>query len=649
MAEHHPSMTEAARALAEYSGVSIEAEQRDWRKYNPPPELEDILTESPSVTVASSVDELVALACGVAKSRTFEVAFDVPGKGRVLEAVVAQVRNGVVANYIEPYMRRRDPDCMVISDNRPTNKPRFIDRFGYDFEQLRTETFEWLKTQPLAVFGFIAGQSGMGEDALVVAPDNCGFFALGLALLQGIVPYEELPENFKPEAIIYVAPPFRHTHFDGKQVVVHHRSSTLHEIYSYNLYPGPSAKKGIYGVLIGQGEREGWVTAHCSTVQVVTPYDNVVTIMHEGASGGGKSEMLEQAHRAADGRLLLGKNIVTGERRYLEIPRLCGLMPVTDDMALCHPSLQDEEKKMRVTDAEDAWFLRVNHITHYGTDVPLERMTAQPDMPLLFLNINAAANSRALIWEHIEDAPGVPCPNPRVIVPRAVVPDVVNDAVRVDIRSFGVRTPPCTHENPTYGIIGLFHVLPPAIAWLWRLVAPRGHANPSIVDTAGMTSEGVGSYWPFATGRRVDQANLLLKQFAEHTRMRYILTPNQHIGAWEVGFMPQWITREYLSRRGNAQFKSDQVQAARCPLLGYALYQLAIEGRPIARWFLQVDTQPEVGEEAYDKGAQILYDFFRKCLAEFNEPDLDPLGRQILECCLDGGSVEDYEKLIPSQ
>ena len=58
---------------------------------------------------------------------------------------------------------------------------------------------------------------------------------------------------------------------------------------------------------------EGWVTAHCSTVQVVTPYDNVVTIMHEGASGGGKSEMLELAHRESDGRLLLGEQ--PGHRR----------------------------------------------------------------------------------------------------------------------------------------------------------------------------------------------------------------------------------------------------------------------------------------------------------------------------------------------
>jgi hypothetical protein len=122
--------------------------------------------------------------------------------------------------------------------------------------------------------------------------------------------------------------------------------------------------------------------------------------------------------------------------------------------------------------------------------------------------------------------------------------------IDVDIRSFGVRCPPCTRENPTYGIIGLFHVLPPALAWLWRLVAPRGHANPSIVQTEGMSSEGVGSYWPFATGRRVDPANLLLNQILMTPEVRYILTPNQNVGAWEVSFMPQWVAREYLARRG---------------------------------------------------------------------------------------------------
>jgi hypothetical protein len=186
---------------------------------------------------------------------------------------VARVRNGIVANYTEAYMRRRDPDCMFIADDRPTGKPRFQERFGYDFEGLRQETLQWMKQQPLAAFAFNAGQPGMGVDAMVIAPANAGFFAFGLALLQGIIPREELTAEFTPRTIIYTAPPFRHTHFEGKQVVVHNRRPELHEMYSYNLYPGPSAKKGIYGVLLTIGEKEGWVTAHGSTVQVVTPYE----------------------------------------------------------------------------------------------------------------------------------------------------------------------------------------------------------------------------------------------------------------------------------------------------------------------------------------------------------------------------------------
>jgi hypothetical protein len=589
---------------------------------------------------------LIDLACGGVGSNHYEVAYDVPDNGTVVEAIVARVRNGVSANYPEPYMRRRDPNCMVIADDKPTDKPTYWERFGEDFDEMREATFDWLKDQSLAMFGYVAGQEGMGMDAVVIAPANAGFFALGLALLQGVIPESEIPEDFEPRAIIYVAPIFRHTHYDGKQVVVHNRMDGLHEVYSYNLYPGPSAKKGVYGMLLTQGEREGWVTTHCSAVRVVTPYDNVTTMMHEAASGGGKSELLEHIHREDDGRCLLGENMMTGEKRFLEIPRSCRLHPVADDMALCHPSLQTRSGKLTLADAEESWFLRVDHIDHYGTDVYLESLTAEPPEPLLFLNIYAVPGSRALIWEHIEDEPDKPCPNPRVVLPRRIYPNVVNEPVQVDIRSYGVRTPPCTEEHPTYGIIGLFHLLPPALAWLWRLAAPRGHGNPSIIDTEGMQSEGVGSYWPFATGRRVDQANLLLSQFRGNPETRYVLCPNQYVGVWRVGFMAEWIMREYLARRGSAKFKPDQIRPARSPLLGYALHQLQVEGRFVSRWFLQVNTQPEVGNEGYDQGAEMLYDFFREQLSLYRDDGLDPMGREIIECCLDGGTVRDYEALI---
>jgi hypothetical protein len=611
-----------------------------------PEEAAEVLSRAPRVTLARSSEELVRLAVAGAPQGYHEIAYDVPGRGRVLEARVCRVKNGIAANYVEPYMRRRDPDCMVIGDALPTDKPTFLERFGEPFDGLRAETFDWLAGQPLAVFPFVAGIAGKGTDALVIAPENAGFFALGLALLQGIQDVEWLPEGFQPKALIYTAPPFRHSRFDGRQVVVHNRRAGLHELYSYNLYPGPSAKKGIYGVLLNLGEQEHWVTMHCSTVQVITPYDNKIVISHEGASGGGKSEMLEHIHRQPDGALLLGRNTVSGETRRLTLPMACELRPVTDDMALCHPSLQKGHGKLTLVDAEDAWFVRVNHIERYGIDPHLEGLTTHPPEPLLFLNIDAVPGSTALIWEHIEDAPGKRCPNPRVIVPRRIVPKVFDGPIDVDVRSFGVRCPPCTSAAPSYGILGLFHVLPPALAWLWRLVAPRGHANPSIVQTEGMSSEGVGSYWPFATGRRVDQANLLLNQIEETPRVDYILTPNQHVGAWEVGFMPQWIAREYIARRGNARFDERTVRPSRCTLLGYTPLTVTIEGRVIGRWFFEVDQQPEVGPAAFDAGAAMLQDFFRRELGGFLVPDLLPLGRRIIECCLSNGTLADYEALL---
>ncbi len=618
-----------------------------WQKFNLPKEINEILNKAPNVVVAQSIDELFSLATGKPDSSFFEVGYEVNGKGRIVEAEVSRVRNGIVANYTESYMRRRDPDSLVIGDEQDTDKLTFEEIYGCGFDSLRTDSLEWLSNQELAMFGFTAGQIEVGQDAVAIVPLNAGFFALGLAMLQGIHPIETVERGFSPRLIMLCAPPFRHTFFKGKQVVVHNRKQDHYEIFSYNLYPGPSAKKGVYGFLIQSGAEEGWVAPHCSTVQVITPYDNAITIMHEGASGGGKSEMLEQAHRQSDGRLMLGENLVTKERRFVTLPRTCDLRPVVDDMAISHPSFQRNHGRMRVIDAEDAWFVRVNHIDSYGTDPSLEQITAQPNMPLLFFNIDAVPNSRALIWEHIQDEPGKPCPNPRVVIPRKVIPNVLDGPVTVDVRSFGVRTPPCTRNEPTFGIIGLFHVLPPALAWLWRLVAPRGFDNPSIVQVDGMTSEGVGSYWPFAPGKMVRQANLLLEQFIAYQDTQYILIPNQYIGAWKVGFMPQWLAREYLARRGTTRFRSEQIQPARLPLLGYALHNIHIEGSQLSRWFLQVDTQPEVGAEAYDKGAKIWEDFFGRYLRDFSKPALTDLGKKIIQCCMDGGNVQDYETLMP--
>lgn len=611
-----------------------------------PEVLQTILEKDINVTIPESRNELLEKAMGGDGRNLFEVAYDVPGKGTIVEATVAKCKNGLVINYMDTYMRRRDPHCMVIADHGKSDKEHFRNKYGSEFDELRGMTFDWLGTQDLILMPFMAGGAEFGYPALLVAPGNAAFFAAALMDLQGFIPGSQLTDGFKPKAVIYLAPTFRHTHFNEKQMVVHNRLEDVYELFSYNLYPGPSAKKGVYGVLLKIGEEEGWVTVHGSTVQVVTPYDNIFTIMHEGASGSGKSEMIEEIHRELDGRILVSENLVTGEKNYIDLIETCELKPITDDMALCHPKLQNGSKRLVVKDAEAGWFLRTNHITKYGTDPYLEKRSIHPVEPLIFFNYDAVPGSTCLIWEHIMDAPGKPCPNPRMILPRYLVPNIIDESVEVDMRSFGVRTPPCTKEDPTYGIIGLFHVLPPALAWLWRLVSPRGHDNPSITDTEGMSSEGVGSYWPFATGRRVDQANLLLKQILQTTHTRYILIPNQNIGAYKVGFMTQWIAREYLARR-NGKFGRHQLNESRCPILGYALADIKVDGTFLPRELLEVNRQPEVGNGGYDSGARILTDFFKSELMKFNSPDLDPLGKAIIDCCLNDGTIEDYIKLIP--
>ncbi len=614
-----------------------------------PGEIGLIARNSPSAVFFNSSPEILQASTPGPGDLTYEVRYDIPGKGEVAEVVLHRVTNGLSANYTEPYMRRRDPETMLIGDAKPTDKKRFSDVYGYPFEKLREETVDWLKGQEVGMFLCFAGNYPVGAGGIVITPLNASFFAFGLSLLQRIIAVDDLPAGFRVESVVYVAPPFRHTHFNGRQVVVHNRLEGLHEMFAYNLYPGPSAKKGFYSVLLDKGEEEGWITAHCSTVQVVSPYDNVTTFMHEGASGGGKSEMIQNLVREPNGQILIGQNIITGEKRVISIPLFCSFHPATDDMALCHPSYQLNNGKLTVADAENAWFIRVDGVTGYGDDPFLEKITINPAEPLLFLNIETRPDGTALIWNHKEDAPGKRCPNPRVVLPRRIVPGVIDRPVTVDVRNFGVRMPPCTAENPSYGIAGLFHILPPALAWLWRLVSPRGYANPSVTGSGDLESEGAGSYWPFATGKKVRHANLLLEQIVSTPRVRYTLTPNQHIGSWKVGFKPQLLMREYLTRRGNAKLRADQLRPARCSLLGYELNYLTIEGSPVPTRFLKVYRQAEVGESGYDAGAEILRGFFNKELTGYLTPDLIPLGRRIINAFLEGCTVDEYARILPME
>ena len=57
--------------------------------------------------------------------------------------------------------------------------------------------------------------------------------------------------------------------------------------------------------------------------------------------------------------------------------------------------------------------------------------------------------------------------------------------------------------------------------------------------------------------------------------------------------------------------------------------------------------QTEVGTEGYDAGARILYDFFKKELPKYLTAELSATGRKIIEACMSGATVEDYNAIIP--
>jgi len=89
------------------------------------------------------------------------------------------------------------------------------------------------------------------------------------------------------------------------------------------------------------------------------------------------------------------------------------------------------------------------------------------------------------------------------------------------------------------------------------------------------------------------------------------------------------------------------IPGSTCQLLGYSLESLKVDGTFLAKGFLQPNLQPEVGNDGYDAGAKILTSFFKRELTNFVTPDLRPLGKKIIECCICNGTMEEYLELIP--
>ena len=74
---------------------------------------------------------------------------------------------------------------------------------------------------------------------------------------------------------------------------------------------------------------------------------------------------------------------------------------------------------------------------------------------------------------------------------------------------------------------------------------------------------------------------------------------------------------------------------------------MKLDGQFIRPTFLRPETQSNLGETGYDAGAKILTDFFKQEIAQFDTDELNPVGREIIRCCLRDGTLDDYLSLTP--
>jgi hypothetical protein len=256
----------------------------------------------------------------------------------------------------------------------------------------------------------------------------------------------------------------------------------LHELFSLQPLPGPQRQEGHLRRAAAMGEQEGWITAHCSTVQVVTPYDN--TDHHARGRQRRRQERDARAGAPRAGRPPAPRR-EPGHRRAQAPPppRACDLHPVTDDMALCPPTTRaGRVRKLTLIDAEDAWFIRVNHITATAPTRTSSALTISPPEPAAVPEHRRQARQHGPDLGAHRGRAGRALPEParrgaaRTCPTSSASPSPSTSAASACAPAVHARAAELRHHGPA-------HVLPPALAWLWRLVAPRGHANPSASST----------------------------------------------------------------------------------------------------------------------------------------------------------------------
>ncbi len=81
-----------------------------------PDDLKEALSQVRWRYYPETKEQLEELSFGPTHSDKYDITYNIPGRGTFKEAEVVRCKNGPVVNFMEDYMRRRDPDCMRIGD-----------------------------------------------------------------------------------------------------------------------------------------------------------------------------------------------------------------------------------------------------------------------------------------------------------------------------------------------------------------------------------------------------------------------------------------------------------------------------------------------------------------------------------------------------
>lgn len=456
----------------------------------------------------------------------------------------------------------------------------------------------------------------------------------------GLVSEKELDE-LQPTRFVGVSligPDARNLLFDGVPSIIESSIGASKIQYIASSYVG-SIKKALHSLLIRSVVAHGGFASQASVVSVKNPYDSKMVFMFEGPSGSGKSEMYRQMKRSEDGTISIGFNRVTRDKLSIPMTLMSKIRPIADDLII--QNTESSKKRLKVKDAEGGWYISVKDIQKYGDNPPMESISFNPSNSLIYGNITSYPQADVLIWNHQKSSKY--SANPRVVVPKGIIAKSLNKEVSVDVRLLGVPTTTCNDNYKGSGVLGFAHLLPPALAWLWRLVCPMSCANGKLVSGGllGMTN--------FVTDNHFTIANRLLKEIKKRDKISYLLTPSGYIGAWNIGYMPQLLMREYISRRGNCNFSEDQFQPAMNSLFGFEMYQMTLEGIRIPSKLLLPYKQDNMSIETYEDGINDYYIIFKEILSSYLSDALDPLGIKIIETFLSEGTIEDFIDLIPKK